>query len=215
MGGSVIIEIDSLSFKYKGLQIFDNLNLKLKVGESALIIGKSGAGKSTLNNLIFGLLHPADGNIKFMQRSISCLNNNELAFMRRKIGYIEQFSDLLPSCSVIENVMMPLLIDGQDYNDSFDKAKSLLNSLDIIEQIDQDIHTLSGGQKKRACIARCIINAPKLILADEACASLDKGNIQNMINLIKDLQKHHQTAVIWCTHEDDNYFDYNHKIDLN
>ncbi len=206
-----IVEFDKVFFYFNQAKILKDISFRLDAGKTILIKGKSGVGKSTLINLIYRLIYPSDGEIRLFNQSIKLCNN--IPYIRRNIGYIEQFDSLLSDCNVIENAMMPLLIQGIPYAEAFGRAQFLLDKFDI-KQINQAVTTLSGGEKKRVMFVRSIIHSPKLILADEACSNLDKNNASKLIEELKTMQKEQDTAIIWVNHENDHAFDYSDEIKL-
>ncbi len=174
------------------------------------IIGKSGSGKSTLLNLIGGIDDITEGEIIIDDYNISNLSSDELAEYRNKnIGFIFQ-SFYLDNCyTVIENVMIPLIINGVNKKDRYESARKILDKLGILNLKDKLTTEISGGEAQRVAIARALVNNPKIILADEPTGNLDSKNGEIVINLLKEISK--DRMVIMVTHNND-YAKYGDKI---
>ncbi|EML0351496.1 ABC transporter ATP-binding protein [Clostridioides difficile] len=164
-----ILYTENLSKHYgKGeslVRALDNVDLEINEGEFVAIIGKSGSGKSTLLHMIGGLDIPTSGKVYIDNKNIFTLKEEELAvFRRRKIGFIFQSYNLIPSLNVWENVVLPIGLDGREVDESF--IKELLKSLGLENKHDVLPNTLSGGQQQRVAIARALATRPAIILAD-------------------------------------------------
>ncbi|HEK4820606.1 TPA: ABC transporter ATP-binding protein, partial [Clostridioides difficile] len=171
-----ILYTENLSKHYgKGeslVRALDNVDLEINEGEFVAIIGKSGSGKSTLLHMIGGLDIPTSGKVYIDNKNIFTLKEEELAvFRRRKIGFIFQSYNLIPSLNVWENVVLPIGLDGREVDESF--IKELLKSLGLENKHDVLPNTLSGGQQQRVAIARALATRPAIILADEPTGNLD------------------------------------------
>lgn len=147
------------------VRAIDHTNLSICQGEFVAIVGKSGSGKSTLLHMLGGLDHPTCGHVLIGGRDISSLKDEELAvFRRRKIGFIFQAFNLIPSLNVWENMVLPVGLDGQSIDEDF--AEEVVRMLGLEEKLESLPNTLSGGQQQRVAIARAMISKPDIILAD-------------------------------------------------
>lgn len=179
-----------------------DVNLQLGAGELIAITGKSGSGKSTLLNVISGIDKPTSGNVTVNGVRVDRLSENELASWRGKnMGIVFQFFQLLPTLTVVENVMLPM-----DFCNSYPKkerrtrALALLDQVGIKEQADKFPSALSGGQQQRTAIARALANDPPVIIADEPTGNLDSHTTASIFDLFANLTKLGKTVII-VTHE--------------
>lgn len=200
------LEIKNLSKRYHHqghvISALEPLSFDVQVAQTVAITGPSGAGKSTLLNLIGGLDQPTEGEVFFEGRSLSSLSLDELAlFRQKKMGFIFQFHHLLEDFSVIENVMMPLLIQGQSQKSASKMARDFLTRVGLTHFDDRYPEELSGGEQQRVAIARALIHRPKLILADEPTGNLDDDNGQKVFKLLCELNRDLSAALIMVTHQ--------------
>jgi putative ABC transport system ATP-binding protein len=179
-----------------------NVSLKIPKGKLIAITGKSGSGKSTLLNIIAGLDKPTEGYVLVDDVQVEKLSENALAKWRGKnVGVVFQFFQLLPTLTILENVMLPM-----DFCNSFPKAErekralALLDLVKIKDQANKFPSTLSGGQQQRAAIARALANNPPLIIADEPTGNLDSQTAFDILKLFKELTQSGKTVII-VTHE--------------
>lgn len=200
-----MLKIHSLSKSYTSgtatRQVLDKLSLTVNAGETIAIVGPSGSGKTTLLNII-GTLDQADsGSVVFDGVDVMLKNSGELtAFRNQKIGMIFQLHHLLPQCTLWENVLVPTIpLKIKDENIE-KRAEELLKRTGIWEQRFQKPTELSGGECQRAAVVRALINQPSLILADEPTGALDHGNAQLLTDLLLDLNREMNTALIVVTH---------------
>lgn len=184
------------------IKAVDHVDLQITQGEYAAIIGKSGSGKSTLLHLLGGLENPTSGEIWVDGKNIADLSEEKLAALRRrKIGFIFQAFNLIPSLNVWENIVLPIGLDGKKADESF--IRDILQTLGIESKINALPNTLSGGQQQRTAIARAIAAKPSIILADEPTGNLDTKNSDEVISLLKlSAKKYGQTLVV-ITHNED------------
>ncbi|AXU76392.1 TPA: ABC transporter ATP-binding protein [Clostridioides difficile] len=200
-----ILYTENLSKHYgKGeslVKALDNVNLEINEGEFVAIIGKSGSGKSTLLHMIGGLDIPTSGKVYIDNKNIFTLKEEELAvFRRRKIGFIFQSYNLIPSLNVWENVVLPIGLDGRDVDESF--IKELLKSLGLENKHDVLPNTLSGGQQQRVAIARALATRPAIILADEPTGNLDSKTSDEVMSILKSMSKKYSQTLVMITHDD-------------
>ena len=186
--------------------VLKSLSLKLSAGDSMAVLGPSGCGKSTLLNIIGCLDKPSDGQVRFMEQELTALDEEKLAFIRnQEIGFIFQMHHLLPHLTVLENVLIPTLAypdkgKGEYYQE---RAQELIEKMGISQCRDRRPGELSGGQRQRAAVARALINSPKLLLADEPTGSLDHETAVSVMNLLSDLNRAENIALVVVTHAAD------------
>lgn len=180
----------------------DHVNLQIMQGEYAAIVGKSGSGKSTLLHLLGGLENPTSGEIWIDGQNIENLSEEKLSTLRRrKIGFIFQAFNLIPSLNVWENIVLPIGLDGKKADEDF--VRDILQTLNMEQKANSLPNTLSGGQQQRCAIARAIAAKPSIILADEPTGNLDTKNSDEVISLLKlSAKKYGQTLVV-ITHNED------------
>ncbi len=179
------------------------IDLDIQRGEYISIMGPSGSGKSTLFNMIGGLDKPTDGTVFIDEVDIAQLDAFELAWLRcRKIGYIFQTFNLIPVMTAMENITLPMIFAGYDLDHQLARGKELLEAVGILHRKDNKPSQLSGGQQQRVAIARALANSPSIILADEPTGNLDQKTGQEIIELLKRLNKESGVTVITATHDD-------------
>ena len=200
----IILETKNL-VKYYGtgentIKAVDHTNLQIERGKFTAIVGRSGSGKSTLLHLLGGLDSPDAGSVTIDGESIFRLKKDDLAkFRRRKIGFVFQDYNLIPSLTVWENIILPLGLDGKKVNEQ--EISSILEKIDLLDKRDALPATLSGGQKQRTAIARALAAAPSLILADEPTGNLDSQTEQEVMNLLKKCVKDFGQTLVMITHD--------------
>ena len=180
----------------------DNINIRIAQGEFITIVGKSGSGKSTLLHMLGALDRPTSGQVILAGRDIAGFNENELAqIRRRRIGFIFQAFNLVPSLNVWENIVLPLGLDGRKADRKF--VMDVLRTLSLEKKVHSLPNTLSGGQQQRTAIARAIAAKPSIILADEPTGNLDTRTGDEVMALLKlSAKKYGQTLVV-ITHNED------------
>jgi lipoprotein-releasing system ATP-binding protein len=208
-GGSLdaqsAIWADSLTKIYRSggaeVVVFKNLSLQVSRGERLAIIGESGAGKSTLLHLLGGLDRPSAGRILFGKQDIVSLGDHSLAeFRNRAIGFVWQNPSLLPEFTALENVMMPLLIRGAGSDDAARAAHSRLEEVGLKPRASHRAGELSGGEQQRVVLARALVGAPKVLLADEPTGNLDFRTGDTIMNLLADVHTSHDLTSVFVTH---------------
>ena len=182
------------------ITLFDNLNLKIREGDLVALVGPSGSGKSSLLHLLAFLDEPSKGKIIFNGNEVKDLIETQKDELRRKnISIIFQDNNLLSDFTAIENVMMPLIIRGEDKKVIVDKAKKILQEVKIINRSNHFPNELSGGEQQRVAIARALVSETKLILADEPTGNLDFKTSKEIFSLFLKLKKLKKT-IIFATH---------------
>jgi len=177
------------------------ITLKILPGEIVAITGPSGCGKSTLLHLLGALDTPTSGQVYLEGHPLHSLNDDKLTALRRlKIGFVFQFFHLLPTLTVEENVLLPLLLSGRVNPLARARARDLLISVQLADRSHHRPHQLSGGQLQRAAIARALIHQPSVLLADEPTGNLDSASSNAVIELITRLARKEKTTVLLVTH---------------
>lgn len=184
------------------VEVLRGVSLSVERGEIAAIVGPSGAGKTTLLQIIGTLDRPDQGRVLLDGQDLSCLPDRQLAEVRnRRMGFVFQFHQLLPEFTAVENVMMPALIARRDPHEAADKARRLLDYLQLSHRYDHKPSELSGGEKQRVAVARALMNDPSVILADEPSGSLDSHNRDELHRLLLDVRQQFQVAMVIVTHD--------------
>ena len=179
-----------------------DISFDVNAGEFISIMGPSGSGKTTLMNIIGCLDTPTSGTYELNGKSVSSLEDDELASIRNKeIGFVFQSFNLLAKNSTLDNVLLPLKYAGESKNDAVIKAKKVIERVGLTERLDHTPAELSGGQQQRVAIARALVNNPSIIFADEPTGNLDSKTGEEVMNLFKELNSYGQTIIL-ITHED-------------
>jgi putative ABC transport system ATP-binding protein len=176
------------------------VNLKVEKGDFLSILGPSGSGKSTLLNLIGALDKPTDGKLLIDGVDISTLNDNQLTDIRRKIGFVFQFFNLIPRFTALENVELALSIADVSKAEKTKRATELLQTVGLGDRMKHKPAELSGGQQQRVAIARALANSPRFMLMDEPTGNIDSKTAQEVIDLIRKLNEDGVT-IIMVTHD--------------
>lgn len=177
------------------------LSLDIQKGEFAAVMGPSGSGKSTLLHLIGGLDRPTEGQVLVDGRIISQMADDEATLFRRtRIGFVFQFFNLLPTLAAVENVMLPLILDGRSSAESNLRAKTLLERVGLEGRRDHLPEELSGGEMQRLAIARALAFNPPILLADEPTGNLDSKNGAAVLELLRQINTEQRCTVVMVTH---------------
>lgn len=200
-----ILKSENLT-KYYGknenlVKAIDNVNISIEKGEFVAIVGKSGSGKSTLLHMLGGLDNPTSGDVIIDGQNIGKMKENDLAiFRRKKIGFIFQYYNLIPSINVWENVVLPIGLDAQKVDKDF--VNEVLQVLGVDGKKDSLPATLSGGQQQRVAIARALVTKPAIIFADEPTGNLDSKTEAEVIKLLKLSAKKYDQTIVMITHDE-------------
>jgi lipoprotein-releasing system ATP-binding protein len=187
--------------KDQRLFVIKGLDMEVREGEMAVIVGPSGSGKSTLLHLLGGLDRPSSGKVVVDSLDLSVLSEEELAgFRNQTLGFIFQFHHLLPEFTALENVAMPALIRGEKMHEAQGRAAMLLQEVGLEQRVDHKPSELSGGEQQRVAVARSLMNDPRLILADEPSGNLDEENSQRLHQLLADLAQKRGLTFVIATH---------------
>jgi len=182
-------------------QVLFNNCLDIGAGQLVIMTGPSGSGKTSLLSLIGGLRSVQDGNIQILDRKLTGLSRQELVNVRRNVGFIFQAHNLFDSLTAYENVKMAMQLGGCPPNAMRERGTKILERLGLGHRVDYKPRALSGGQRQRVAVARALVNHPKLILADEPTASLDKESSSTVVTLLKELTTNEGCTVIMVTHD--------------
>ena len=200
-----IIAIRNLMKVYKGgvdVVALDNINLNIKSGEFLAIVGPSGSGKSTLLNMIGLLDTPTSGKILLKGIDVTEISPNDRARLRNEeLGFVFQYHHLIPEFTALENVMMPMLIAGENKTKSKDQAKALLDDVGLGDRLDNRPNQLSGGQNQRVAVARALVNQPSVVIGDELTGKLDTKSSNRIYELLRDLNRKMNQTFILVTHD--------------
>jgi putative ABC transport system ATP-binding protein len=202
----MLLEVKSLKKIYqRGDQVVSALrgiDLTIKEGQFVSIMGPSGSGKSTLLHLMGGLDRPSSGKVILNGEAIDQMNDDELSLFRRKrLGFIFQFFNLLPTLSAVENVALPRLLDGEPLKTIRPKAKELLEMMGLGNRTEHKPDQLSGGEMQRVAIARALIADPLFILADEPTGNLDSKSGEAILKLLRTMTDQMGKTIVMVTHD--------------
>lgn len=200
-----ILDIKNLSKIYgtgeTQVTALNDVSFSVEQGEFVAIIGPSGSGKSTLLHILGGVDSPSSGSVVIADTDISTLDETALAiFRRRQIGLIYQFYNLIPILNVMENLTLPLLLDGRKPDKEL--VHDLVMKLGLEDRLNHLPNQLSGGQQQRVSIGRALINSPALLLADEPTGNLDSENSKEIISLLRKFNREQNQTVIIITHDE-------------
>ncbi len=199
-----ILRVEHLSKVYgKGenqVVALNDVSFSVEKGQFLAIIGPSGSGKSTLLHILGGVDRPSSGKVYMNEQDVYAQNDEQLAiFRRREVGLIYQFYNLIPVLNVVENITLPVLMDGRKVND--ERLQDLLQTLKLTRREKHLPNQLSGGQQ-RVSIGRALMNAPAVVLADEPTGNLDSKNSQEIVDLLKFSNRRYDQTLIVITHDE-------------
>jgi lipoprotein-releasing system ATP-binding protein len=184
------------------VEVLNGLNLSIYPGERVAVMGASGAGKSTLLHLLGGLDLPTSGNIELDGQHLSQLTDKARGELRNKsLGFVYQFHHLLPEFTVQENVAVPLWIAGVDRDEAMKSAGKMLDAVGLGPRQDHRPSELSGGERQRGAMARALVTSPRCVLADEPTGNLDRRTADRVFDLMLELNRDSQTALLMATHD--------------
>ncbi len=186
----------------KTLDVLSGVNAFFDQEKSYAITGVSGSGKSTFMHILGGLDSPDSGQVLFNKQDLAKFSTSgKEVFLNAKLGFIFQFHYLIKELSVIENIMLPGLIKGDSRDECLQKARKLLQGVDLMDKIDSYPTLLSGGQQQRVSILRAIFNKPAFLLADEPTGNLDEQNAAVVVDLLLKCKKEWGMGLIVCSHD--------------
>ena len=208
INGSTIIQAKKLCKSYDNgplqVKVLQNIDMAVKSGDFVAIMGPSGSGKSTLLYLIGGLDKPTSGSITVDGKDLSKMNDLASSIMRRRdVGFIFQFYNLVPNLNVEENVLLPILLDGQKIKEGRRRLDDLLGTVGLSHRRKHTPRELSGGEQQRVAIARALINEPAIILADEPTGNLDSNAGKKIMELLHQIHTEKKKTILMVTHSRD------------
>jgi len=177
------------------------VNLKVEKGDFIAILGPSGSGKSTLLNMIGALDTPTEGKVLIDGVDISTLNDNKLAEIRHRVGFVFQFFNLIPRLTALGNVELPLSIAGLSKNEKRKRAENLLETVGLTDRMKHKPAELSGGQRQRVAIARALANNPSFLLMDEPTGNIDSKTASDIMDLVQELNEKKGVTIVIITHD--------------
>jgi putative ABC transport system ATP-binding protein len=177
------------------------VNLKVESGDFLAILGPSGSGKSTLLNLVGVLDKPTEGKMLIEGVDVSTLNDNQLTDLRRRIGFVFQFFNLIPRFTARENVELSMSIAGMSRDERRKRAEDLLETVGLKERMNHKPIELSGGEQQRVAISRALANNPRFLLMDEPTGNIDSKNANEIVGLVKRLNEEKGVTIIMVTHD--------------
>lgn len=200
-----ILKVENLTKIYGSgnneVRALDDVSFSVEKGQFVAIIGPSGSGKSTLLHILGGVDAPTGGKVYMDGQDVYAQKEEQLAiFRRRQVGLIYQFYNLIPVLNVVENMTLPVLMDGRKVNQ--ERLNELLETLSLTQRKNNLPNQLSGGQQQRVSIGRALMNAPAVVLADEPTGNLDSKNSQEIVELLKLSNKKYGQTLIVITHDE-------------
>ena len=184
------------------VRALDDVSFTVEAGEFIAIVGSSGSGKSTLLHIIGGVDRPTSGSVYVQGQDIYQRSDEQIAvFRRREVGLIYQFYNLIPILDVVENMTLPVLMDGRQVNQ--DRLEQLIRALGLSGREHYMSSQLSGGQQQRVAVGRALMNSPAIVLADEPTGNLDGKNSAEVMHLLRDSNKRLKQTLIVITHDED------------
>ncbi|MEO8440139.1 MAG: ABC transporter ATP-binding protein [Spartobacteria bacterium] len=188
----------------RSVHALEDVSLQIDQHEFVAVVGPSGCGKSTLMHLIAGLDRPSAGEIVVDGLSLTKADDVQLtAFRRRQLGLVFQFFNLLPTMNALENVSLPLLLQGVGLEESENRARELLEVVGLTDRSTHFVHQLSGGEQQRTAVARALVHRPSLLIADEPTGNLDSASAERVLALLRQIAGAKMTTLILVTHSAD------------
>jgi len=189
---------------YARVEALRGISLKILPGEIVAITGPSGCGKSTLLHILGALDTPTSGQVYLEGHPLHSLDDDKLTSLRQlKIGFVFQFFHLLPTLTLEENVLLPLLLSGRADSLGKTRARDLLDTVGLADRTHHRPHQLSGGQLQRAALARALVHRPSVLLADEPTGNLDSASSAAVVDLLTSLARREKTTVVLVTHSEE------------
>lgn len=191
-------KLENVSKKYRGKFAVENLSFSVASGSITGIVGKSGSGKTTLLKLLNFIEKPTEGKIIFDEQEINKLSKKVIRKYKERIGMVFQHYNLLNNLNVYQNIALPLKIINAENED---RVKELIQFVGLEDKMDDYPSKLSGGEKQRVALARSLVRNPDILLCDEATSSLDENNTEEIIKMLKKINKEYSITIIFVTHE--------------
>ena len=182
--------------------VLDRVSISIAAASQTVILGRSGSGKSTLLNLISGIDRPTSGTVSFDGLELSAMREPERTlFRRRRVGFVYQFFNLLPTLDVEENVRLVLALDGVGAAQARRRSRALLERVGLGDRLHAPVDVLSGGEQQRVALARALVHSPALLLADEPTGNLDEITSAQIAPLLRELARERGATVVIVTHD--------------
>lgn len=191
-------KLENVSKKYRGKFAVENLSFSVASGSITGIVGKSGSGKTTLLKLLNFIEKPTEGKIIFDEQEINKLSKKVIRKYKERIGMVFQHYNLLNNLNVYQNIALPLKIINTENED---RVKELIQFVGLEDKMNDYPSKLSGGEKQRVALARSLVRNPDILLCDEATSSLDENNTEEIIKMLKKINKEYSITIIFVTHE--------------
>ena len=206
-GNDSVLSCSRISKSYQQgrniIAVLENVDLNIEAAERVAIVGTSGSGKTTLLNLLGGLDLPTSGNVTVAGKNLNNINDSERGLLRNEyLGFVFQFHHLLGEFTALENVAMPLFINGRSPQEAAASAEVMLERVGLGSRFSHKPSELSGGERQRVAIARALVNSPKCVLLDEPTGNLDKFTAGEIQSLLIDLNDSFDTSFIVVTHDE-------------
>ncbi|MDP9352060.1 MAG: ABC transporter ATP-binding protein [Chloroflexota bacterium] len=198
-----MLEVDNVYLRFGQVEALSGVSLSVTSGEVVALVGSSGSGKSSLLYCMSGLLSPTGGSVRLNGVNLGALDREGRATLRReKIGFVFQFSELVPELTLRENIALPLELIGARRSLVRERVQELLDALALADRADARPAQVSGGEAQRAAVARAIVHSPSIIFADEPTGALDSKNGEAVLNALLSLAQSHGTSVVLVTHDE-------------
>ncbi len=195
------IRLTGVNKSYGDQVVLEECDLSVRPGEFVVVVGRSGSGKSTLLNLIGGLDRPTAGDVELLGQSLAGLTEDELSRVRRRrLGFVFQFFNLIPTLTVAENVRLPMALNGTSKAEGMRRADLLLEELGLHGCGSRFPEELSGGEQQRVATARALSHQPNIVLADEPTGNLDLETAEEVLELLQQTCRRHRTTLVMATH---------------
>ncbi len=199
--GSLLIAT-SLNKTYGHTPALDGADFSIHPGEVVAVMGPSGSGKSTLLHCLAGIVRPDSGTVHYNGRELTAMSDSERSGLRRgEFGFVFQFGQLVPELSCVENVALPLRLNGTKRKEAEARAESWMERLEVADVAHKRPGEVSGGQGQRVAVARSLVTAPRVLFADEPTGALDSLNGERVMELLTEAARESRTAVVLVTHE--------------
>lgn len=201
-GTEPVLEATELRISFGSTPALRGAGLAVDAGEMVAVTGSSGSGKSTLLHCTAGILVPESGRVRYRRRELTTMSDEERSALRRtEFGFVFQFGQLVPELTVLENVALPLRLDGVGRRKAEERAVGWLERLDVADVADQRPGTISGGQSQRVAVARALVANPTVVFADEPTGALDSTSSEHVMTLLSQAARQAGTAVVLVTHD--------------
>ncbi|MGW4463591.1 ABC transporter ATP-binding protein [Micromonospora sp. NPDC004704] len=200
-GEPLLLGLD-LHKRYGPTPALDGASITVRAGEVVAVMGASGSGKSTLLHCLAGIVTPDSGQVRYRDRELSAMSDGERSALRRgEFGFVFQFGQLVPELTCLENVALPLRLDGVRRREAERRAAEWLERLEVTDVAGKRPGEVSGGQGQRVAVGRALVTAPRVVFADEPTGALDSLNGERVMRLLTEAAKQSGAAVVLVTHE--------------